>query len=119
LSGTGGVESRQIDSIDAVAILFDLHKKAFKPLGGKGFLSLDSFFPIGLKLYRDLEELCIEGVSILDVKHVDSLVQEGIPPGSLERLQAVSYFYEYFYRNVQELGLSTRSLRYRNCCRFF
>jgi len=39
--------------------------------------------------------------------------QEGIPPGSLERLQAVSYFYEHFYRNVQEQGLSTRSLRYR------
>ena len=114
-----GVESRQIDSIDSVAILFDLHRKAPKPLGGKGFLSLDSFFPIGLKLYRDLEELCIEGVSIEDVKHVDGLVQEGIPPGSLERLQAVSYFYEHFYQNVQEQGLSTRSLRYRTAADSF
>jgi len=103
---------RQIDSIDAAAILFDLHRKAPKPLGNKGFLSLDSFFPIAMKLGRDLEELFIESVSIEDLKHADGLVQEGIPPGSLERLQAVSWFYEHFYQEVREQGFSTRSMRY-------
>jgi len=104
--------ARQIDSIDSTAILFDLHRKAPKPLGRKGFLSLDSFFPIAMKLYRDLEELSIEGVSIEDLKHADSLLQEGIPPGSLERLQSVSWFYEQFYHEVREQGFLTRSIRY-------
>lgn len=110
---------RQIDSIDAAAILFDLHRKAPKPLGKKGFLSLDSFFPISLKLGRDLEELSIEGVSIDDLKRADSLLQEGIPPGSLERLQSVSWFYEHFYQEVREQGFSTRSMRYCSAAEAF
>jgi hypothetical protein len=107
-----GRGTRKITGIDAVAILFDLHRKALKPLGNKGFLSLDSFFPIGLKLYRDLEELLIEEVGVGKMRRVDGLVDESIPPGSLERLQSVSWFYERFYAYVREVGLSTRSMRY-------
>ncbi len=105
-------EDRQIDTIDAAAILYDLHRKAPNPLGKSGFLSLDSFFPISLKLCRDLEELSIEGISVDDLKHVDDLVQEGIPHGSFERLQSVSWFYQHFYQKVREQGFSTRSMRY-------
>lgn len=105
-------ETRQIDTIDAAAILYDLHRKAPNPLGKSGFLSLDSFFPIALKLCRDLEELAIEGISIEDLKHVDGLLQEGIPPGSLERLQSISWFYQHFYQRLREQCLSTRSMRY-------
>ncbi len=106
-AGTG-----RITGIDAVAILFELHRTAPQPLGNKGFLSLDSFFPIGLKLYRDLEELMIEGITVEQMKRVDGLVEEGIPPRSLERLQSVSWFYERFYPRVREAGRSTRSMRY-------
>lgn len=103
---------RRIDSIDAAAILFGLHRKAPNPLGKNGFLSLDSFFPISLKLGRDLEELYIEGINIDDLKQADGLVQEVVPQGSLERLQSISWFYEHFYQEVRERGFSTRSMRY-------
>ncbi len=116
-SGQGG--GRQIESIDAAAILFDLHRKAPKPLGNMGFLSLDSFFPIAIKLYRDLEELTIEGVSIENLRHADSLVQEGMPQGSLERLQSVSWFYERFYQELGSRGFITRSMRYRAAADMF
>ncbi len=107
-----GGNMRKLTGIDAVAMLFDLHRKSPKPLGSKGFLSLDTFLPIGLKLYRDLEELLIEEVSVEQMRRVDSLVDESIPQGSLERLQTVSWFYERFYAEVRETGLSTRSLCY-------
>ena len=48
--------------MDAVAFLFDLHRGMEKPMGGEGFLSLETFFSLGLRIFRDIEELMIEDV---------------------------------------------------------
>ncbi|MBI4688900.1 MAG: PD-(D/E)XK nuclease family protein [Nitrospirae bacterium] len=104
---------RKIDSIDAVSILFDIHKKTPCRLGGDGFLTPDSFFPIGLKIYRDIEDMYIEGVHPHRVKEIDAFAEENIPPETLTKLQSLSFFYEEFYRKVSDMGISTRSLRYR------
>ncbi len=108
-----GQPRKRLESVDAVAILYDLHRKAPKTLGGDHFISPDAFFPIGLKIYGDLEELYIEGVLAEKLKEVDLLTREGIPPLTRERLQDLSFFYEQFYRTVSTSGYSTRSLRYR------
>ena len=50
---------RNLETLDAISILYDIHKKAVTPLGNDRFLTPDSFFPIGLKIHRDLEELAI------------------------------------------------------------
>ena len=104
---------RKIETIDAVAILYTIHKKALQPLGGNSFKTPDSFFPIGLKIYRDLEELLIEEIKPGMIKQIESFVDESIPEHTLKGLQSLSYFYEHFYREVEEQGLSTRSMRYR------
>lgn len=111
-AGLPDASGRKIEPIDAVALLFELHCRAPRPLGRKGFLTLDSFFPIGLKLFRDLEELLIEQVSREAMQQADSLLLDGVPPASLERLQSVSWFYERFYDMIRERSFSTRSLRY-------
>ena len=108
-----GVPQKRLEAIDAVAILYDLQRKAPKTLGGENFISPDAFFPIGLKVYSDIEELYIEGVSPAKLKEVESLTREGIPPISRERLRDLSFFYEEFYRSAFASGYSTRSLRYR------
>jgi ATP-dependent helicase/nuclease subunit B len=105
--------SRRLETIDAVSILYGVHRKAKKPLGGKGFMTPDSFFPIGLKIYRDIEELFIEGVAPNRVKDIQPYAEESIPLQTIERLQTLSYFYEKFYETIVEEGFSTRSLRYR------
>ncbi|RPJ11804.1 MAG: PD-(D/E)XK nuclease family protein [Deltaproteobacteria bacterium] len=105
---------KRLESSDAVAILYALQKKAPKTLGGEGFVSPDAFFPIGLKLHRDIEELFIEGVSVERLKEVDALTMEGIPPLTRERLQDISFFYERFYQEVPAAGYCTRSSRYRS-----
>ncbi len=104
---------KRLESVDAVAILYDLQREAPKSLGGQNFISPDAFFPIGLKLYSDIEELYIEGVLTERLKEVDLLAKEGIPPLTREGLKDLSFFYGEFYKSVPASGYSTRSLRYR------
>ncbi len=102
----------KIEILDAVAILYNLHKNSPNPIGKSGFLDFDMFFPLGLKIFNDIEELYIEKISFYEVKNIDRLI-EGMPPNTYSRLQALSYFYENFYNIIQQSGYSTRSLRYR------
>jgi len=103
---------RKIENIDAVSILYEIHRKAKNPIGRDGFMTPDSFFPIGLKIYRDLEELRIEGIKSSKVKEIQPFTDEVIPEQTLLRLQSLSFFYEEFYRIIGKHGLSTRSSRY-------
>jgi len=109
----GGVVRPKLEPIDAVAILYEIQVAALRPVGGAAFMTLDSFFPIGLKMYGDLEELAIESVGSRKVAEVQPLVDEEVPPRSRERLQSLAHFYDEFYRAVDERGFSTRSSRYR------
>ncbi|MGA2975447.1 MAG: PD-(D/E)XK nuclease family protein [Spirochaetia bacterium] len=108
----GGIRPR-LEAIDAVALLYDIQISASRPLGGAAFMTLDSFFPLGMKIWNDLEELHIECVPARKVAEVQTLVEEEVPPRSRERLRTLAYFYEEFYRVVDERGFSTRSSRYR------
>jgi ATP-dependent helicase/nuclease subunit B len=104
---------RRLETVDAAALLYNLHRKSPAPLGGKGFMSPESFFSLGLKIYRDIEELAIEGIDQGMVREVETLVADGLPQQTRERLQSLSYFYEEFYAEAEALGLSSRSMRYR------
>jgi CRISPR/Cas system-associated exonuclease Cas4 (RecB family) len=109
-----GHRKRKLEPIDAVAILYEIHRTSPDPLGKKSFLDPDTFFPIGLKIYSDLEDLCIEGVSPRRVREIDSMAGEKIPEPSARRLQSLSHFYEAFYQKIDEAHTSTRSSRYRD-----
>ena len=108
---------RKIETIDAVALLYTIHRKSLKPLGGKGFMTPDSFFSLGLKIYRDLEELSIEAIHPRMVREVETLIADGLPEQTKARLQSLSYFYETFYGEVEALGYSSRSMRYQAAAR--
>jgi len=104
---------RRLEGIDAVTLLYDIHCKALNPLGGASFMTPESFFPIGLRIYRDLEELYIECVDHQRLKEIESYTEAVIPAQTLKRLQSLSFLYEEFYKIIAEQGFSTRSLRYR------
>jgi ATP-dependent helicase/nuclease subunit B len=108
-----GLGGRRLEAIDAISILYDIHKGSPEHLGRKSFLTPDAFFPVGMKIYNDLEELYIEGIFSKKVKEIDSISGEKIPEPTAKRLQSLSYFYEAFYKKIEEDHFSTRSLRYR------
>ena len=108
-----GLGGRKLEAIDAISILYDIHAASPEHLGKKSFLAPDTFFPVGMKLYDDLEELFIEGVPSKKVREIDSIAGENIPEPTAKRLQSLSYFYETLYKRIEEGHFSTRSSRYR------
>ncbi len=104
---------RKLEAIDAAAILYDIQTRLSKPIGGKNFMSPDSFFSIGLKIYQDIEELYIEKTDIQKVKDIEQYADAAITAEGIERLESLSHFYEEFYKAVERTGFSTRSIRYR------
>jgi ATP-dependent helicase/nuclease subunit B len=104
---------RNVETVDAIAILYKIHMSAREPLGGESFLTLDSFFSLGIKLFRDIEELYIEGVPPAMVKEIQPFTDEMIPKHALARLQSLHFFYKTFYKRISGLGMTTRSMRYR------
>ncbi|MBC7349748.1 MAG: PD-(D/E)XK nuclease family protein [Candidatus Aminicenantes bacterium] len=104
-------QDRPADPIDSVSILYQLHRSQPEPLGGKAFLSLDEFFPLGLKLYQDLEELKAGLVTRENFLMIDSLAGQNLPEKTRTRLQKVSFFFENFYHCLAEEKLSTRATR--------
>jgi hypothetical protein len=106
-------ERLRLNPLDVVAILYDIHTSASERIGGEGFKSLDTFFPIGLKLYSDLEELFIEQISVARLRDMGIEPGEKIPDPSLQRIAAFEIFYEELYRRINAEGRSTRSMRYR------
>jgi ATP-dependent helicase/nuclease subunit B len=113
LGAAGTVPAARLEPIDAVAILYEIQTSAAaRPLGGSAFMTLDTFFPIGMKIFGDLEELAIEGVTARKVAEVQPLVDEEVPGRSRERLHSMAHFYEEFYTRVGARGFSTRSSRY-------
>jgi ATP-dependent helicase/nuclease subunit B len=110
---SAGRTQPSLEPIDAVALLYEIQLAAARPLGGAGFMTLDSFFPLGLRIQRDLEELLIEGVPAAKVAEAQPLLELEVPARSRERLSTLAHFYERFYVEVESRGFSTRSSRYR------
>ncbi|HMK75217.1 MAG TPA: PD-(D/E)XK nuclease family protein [Thermodesulfobacteriota bacterium] len=108
-----GLEGRKLEAIDAISILYAIHAASPDLLGREHFLTPDTFFPVGMKLYNDLEELYIERISPQKVKEIDSIAGENIPEPTAKSIQSLSYFYETFYKRIEEGHFSTRSSRYR------
>lgn len=108
-----GRKERLASDLDAVALLFEIHQGSRERLGGKSFLALDQFFPLGMKLFSDLEELASAGVSKNALLEVDDWSGERVPARAREGLQRLSSFYEEFYATLDARGMSTRASRLR------
>ena len=106
------VPTKRIETIDAVAILFEIHRSMERPLGGKEFLNLETFFPLGLRIYRDVEELLIEQIDIRRLRSVEGLVDAPVMPEAAAGLQSLSFFFDRFYATIKGEGFSSRSERF-------
>jgi len=94
-----------LDPIDAVALLHHVHSGMNERLGGDYFASLDTFIPIGLKLFGELEELRL-------ANHPERTLKEVLSALTYNRMFSLAEYYTKFYECIAEQGYSTRAVRY-------
>jgi len=99
LSKIGGYENKLIGDMDAAGLLFGL--RSTNGLMGAYFTSLDKFLPIGMRIFGELEELKLSGLSF-------DKIQSLLPPSS-----PLATLYDTFYEMVEREGMTTRASRYR------
>jgi hypothetical protein len=109
-----GRRDQDIGALDAVALLFDLHRAAPDRLGREQFLSADHFFSLGVKLWNDLEELKAADLTPEKLLSLEALTEENVPRETLSRLQSLAFFFERFYAGLRDRGASTHSSRFRD-----
>jgi|YNPBryunderm2012_1023409.scaffolds.fasta_scaffold00043_8 CRISPR/Cas system-associated exonuclease Cas4 (RecB family) len=105
-----------IDPIEAIAFLYRIHTEHpassfFGLEQNPSFITLDEFFPLGMKIFNDLEELKSGLVTRDQFLMIDNLVPEKIPPQARSRFQKLSFFYQEFYTRLEKEGFSTRASR--------
>jgi ATP-dependent helicase/nuclease subunit B len=98
-------EDALLHPLDAVAILYDIHVKMSKKLGGESFVRLDAFLSLGSKLYDAVEELCLGMVPAR--KAADSF--SALP---MKNGEAIADFYTTFYPALREQHCTTPALCY-------
>lgn len=96
---------RNVDVPDAIALLFDIHQKLSRRLGGEHFTDLDQFFPLGEKLFRDLEELKLANVSTNEIREKTNVI-------SIANLDVIAEMFDVFYASCEEHGFATRAMNY-------
>lgn len=95
-----------LSTLDAVAILFDVHRQLTQRLGHDAYLALDAFLPVGIKLVGELEEVLLAHLPERRIREVLSGVQ-------FQKFHSLSAYYEAFYQEVERRGYVTRATRYR------
>ncbi|HZY10536.1 MAG TPA: hypothetical protein VFF29_05220, partial [Bacteroidota bacterium] len=101
-----GINKPQIDVLDAVSILYDVHLHANPKLGVEYYTTLDSFLPVGIKLFQELEEVMLANLPLNRIR--DALIGIQYP-----KYHSLAYYYESFYAQIERRKLITRSLLYR------
>ena len=99
---------KMIDALSATKILKDLlsDKKLFE----SHLNTLNSFLPLGLKLFSVFEEMLIEGVTKKNLREKDFQIDATVTITNLKRLSDI---YDEFYQTIEKNRFSTRSLRYK------
>ncbi len=94
----GGHENNLIGDMEAAGLLFS--QRQTNGLTGAYYASLDRFLPLGIRIFGELEELKLSGVS-------PNQIRLHVPPGS-----PLAALYDTFYGIVEREGKTTRALRY-------
>jgi len=96
---------KELEPIDAIALLYRVHKGLSERLGGEHFTAFDEFLPLGMKLLSELEELCLAHLP-------DRRIEEELGMLTYNRLYSLQAYYKQFYALARESGYATRAIRY-------
>lgn len=98
-----------IGEYDAVDILYGLHSQLAvdRRIGQEHFTTLDAFYPVGVKIFSELEELTIASVD-------NDRLQQAVSSVTLASAHTLASLSGPFYGALQQQGFSSRALRYRS-----
>jgi len=100
--------AEEIGPLDAVGILFDLHCNASPRLGGDRYATLESFLPLGRRLFDALEELKDERADPDRVRAASAGLQ-------FDNGHMLATLYERFYKCIEDEGKVTRGVKHELC----
>jgi ATP-dependent helicase/nuclease subunit B len=101
-----GHHQQVLGSVDAVAILFDVHKNTEQRLGRSHYDSFDNFFPVALKLLGELEEVMMANQTARRVKEVLQNVE-------FAKFHSLAEYFKNFYEEIERRDFVARSMIYR------
>jgi len=96
----------QLTNLDAAALLYEIHSREQYALGGGAFQSFAHFLPIGFKLFQEFEEVLLGEVQPKKFRELIASYPYG-------RMQAMSNYFEQFYREVESRHRITRAQQYQ------
>ncbi|MGA9405739.1 MAG: PD-(D/E)XK nuclease family protein, partial [Bacteroidota bacterium] len=97
---------RTLEALDAAAVLHEIYLADTERIGGDHFTSFDSFLPLGVKIFGELEELWIANIPL-------SRVRDALSGITFSGLTSLLTFYEQFYSLADDRNFTTRSMKYR------
>ena len=97
---------KTLEAMDAAVLLHEIHVNDTRRIGGSNFTSLDSFLPLGVKIFGELEEVWIADIPI-------SRVREALTGIAYSGVTSLLVFYEQFYSLAAHRGFASRSMKYR------
>jgi len=100
-----GSSVRELDSLDAVVMLHELHLGSSERIGNRQFDEFDLFLPLGLRMFSEFEEITLACVPVDKAEAALSSV-------SLRGLHLLGSMYKRFYAEIEKLGYTTRAMRY-------
>ncbi len=104
LAGPG----EELQPLDAVGLLASLHRDASPRLGGERYTSLETFLPLGRRLFSALEELRAQGATPAQVRAASAGLQ-------FVNGEMLATLFERFYEQVLQTGKTTPALRLAAC----
>jgi len=97
---------RTLESLDATALLHEIYLADTGRIGGDHFTSFDSFLPLGMKIFAELEEVWMANIPL-------HRVREALSGIAFSGLTSLLVFYEQFYALAEKRHFTTRSMKYR------
>ncbi len=99
-------KQQPLTMLDAVAILFDVHRRLSMRVGKESYRSLETFFPVGVKLLGELEELMMANLTERRIREVLQHVE-------YRKFHSIAEYVQQFYQDVERRGFVTRAMMYR------
>lgn len=99
-------EQRELDPLDAAAILHELHAALPQRLGGRAFESFAQYYPLGMRTFGELEELMAAGTDGDTLRHAAA-------SAPVQELSVLAALFRPFYDAVAKRGCATPAMRLR------